>query len=155
MPVSADGRVERQKLEIIAALLSFGWVFSVQLVEKSIPVNAEKRVDFIHIYLAMWRAAVSSSFWISSQFTWKKYLSQLGEPCRLYLYVFGCVQYWPLFFREKKTSLSSVQFWRKKETGRNTNRRIWLSRELSSIRLYTFGVIIFYISQGVFFHWLK
>ena len=32
MPVSAEGRVEHQKLNQTAALLSFGWVFGVQLV---------------------------------------------------------------------------------------------------------------------------
>ena len=31
MPVSAEGRVEHQKLNQTAALLSFGWVFGVQL----------------------------------------------------------------------------------------------------------------------------
>ena len=31
MPVSAEGRVEHQKLNQTAALLSFGWVFGLQL----------------------------------------------------------------------------------------------------------------------------
>ena len=31
MPVSAEGRVENQKLNQTAALLSFGWVFDIQL----------------------------------------------------------------------------------------------------------------------------
>ena len=31
MPVSAEGRVEYQKLKQMAALLSFGWFFGVQL----------------------------------------------------------------------------------------------------------------------------
>ena len=31
MPVSAEGRVEKQKLNQTAALLSFGWVFGFQL----------------------------------------------------------------------------------------------------------------------------
>ena len=41
MPVSAEGRVEHQKLNQTAALLSFGWVFGVQLdlLEKKTGVN--------------------------------------------------------------------------------------------------------------------
>ena len=54
MPVSAEGRVEHQKLNQTAALLSFGWVFGVQLdsLEKSASPNGEKHVDFIPTFLA-------------------------------------------------------------------------------------------------------
>ena len=49
MPVSAEGRVEHQKLNQTTALLLFGWVFGVQLdsLEKSVLANDEKRGDFI------------------------------------------------------------------------------------------------------------
>ena len=48
MPVSAEGRVEHQKLNQVAALVSPGWVFGVQLDYscrlKSVPPDAEKVV---------------------------------------------------------------------------------------------------------------
>ena len=48
VPVSAEGRVEHQKLNQTAALLSFGSVFGVQLDNscrlKCVSANAEKRV---------------------------------------------------------------------------------------------------------------
>ena len=46
--MSAEGQVENQKLNQTAPLLSFGWVFGVQLdsLEKSVSANAEQRVDF-------------------------------------------------------------------------------------------------------------
>ena len=52
MPVSAEGRVEHQKLNQI------GWVFGVQLdsLEKSVSANAEKRLDFTPKILATVRA---------------------------------------------------------------------------------------------------
>ena len=52
--MSADGRVEHQKLNHTAALQLFGEVFGVQLdsLEKSDSANAEKRVDFIPTFLA-------------------------------------------------------------------------------------------------------
>ena len=54
MSVSAEGRVEHQKLNKTTALLLFGWVFGVQLdsLEKSVLANDEKRVDFIPTFLA-------------------------------------------------------------------------------------------------------
>ena len=54
MPVSAEGRVEHQKLNKTTALLLFGWVFGVQLdsLEKSVLANDEKRGDFIPTYVA-------------------------------------------------------------------------------------------------------
>ena len=53
MPVSAEGRVEHQKLNQTTALLLFGWVFGVQLdsLEKSVLANDEKRVDFIPTFV--------------------------------------------------------------------------------------------------------
>ena len=47
--MSAEGRVEHQKLNQTAALLLFGWVFGIQLntLEKSVLANAEKSLDFI------------------------------------------------------------------------------------------------------------
>ena len=54
MPVSAEGRVEHQKLNQTTALLLFGWVFGVQLdsLEKSLLANDDKRVDFIPTFVA-------------------------------------------------------------------------------------------------------
>ena len=54
MHVSAEGRVEHQKLKQMTALLLFDWVFSVQLdsLEKSVLANDEKRVDFIPTFVA-------------------------------------------------------------------------------------------------------
>ena len=51
--MSAEGRVEHQKLNQTTALL-FGWVCGVQLdsLEKSILANDEKRVDFIPTFVA-------------------------------------------------------------------------------------------------------
>ena len=53
MPVSAEGRIEHQKLNQTADVLSFGWVFGVQLdsLEKSVSPNTEKCVDFINTFL--------------------------------------------------------------------------------------------------------
>ena len=54
--MSAEGQVERQKLnQTVATNLSFVWVFGVQLdlLEKSIPANAEKSVDILPSFLAM------------------------------------------------------------------------------------------------------
>ena len=53
MPVSAEGRVEHQKLNQAAAMLWFGWAFGVQLdlVEKTISANAEKSADLIPSFL--------------------------------------------------------------------------------------------------------
>ena len=51
VPVSAEGRVEHQKLNQTAALLSFGWVFGVQLDYsyrlKRCPPDAEKVVQLM------------------------------------------------------------------------------------------------------------
>ena len=54
MAVSAEDRVENQKFNQMAARLSFGWVYGVQLdfLEKSVFANDEKRVDFIPNFLA-------------------------------------------------------------------------------------------------------
>ena len=51
--MSAEGRVENQKLNQTAALLSFGWVFGVQLelLEKSVSPNMETRADSIPTFL--------------------------------------------------------------------------------------------------------
>ena len=52
--VSAEGRVEHQKLNQTTALLLFCWVFGVQLdsLEKSVLANNEKRVDIIPTFVA-------------------------------------------------------------------------------------------------------
>ena len=51
--MSAEGRVEHQKLNDMAALLSVFWVFGFQLdsLEKRVCVNTEERVDFIPTFL--------------------------------------------------------------------------------------------------------
>ena len=52
--MSAEGRVELQKLNQTTALLLFGLFFGVQLgsLEKSVLANAEKFVEFIPTFLA-------------------------------------------------------------------------------------------------------
>ena len=59
MTVPAEGQVENQKLNQTATLLSFGWVFGVQLdlLEKSDAANVEKHVDFIPTFLSKWWTA--------------------------------------------------------------------------------------------------
>ena len=54
MPVSAEGRVKHQKLNQTVALLSFGWVFGVQLdsLEKNLVTIAELNItqnSFVNI----------------------------------------------------------------------------------------------------------
>ena len=65
MPVSAEGRVEHQKLNQTAAPLSFGWVFGVQLdsLEKVSQPTRRHMLDFI------------SKFWLLSIWTVEYLLS--------------------------------------------------------------------------------
>ena len=58
--MSAEGRVEHQKLNQTTALLLFGWVCGVPLdsLEKSVLANAEKRVDIIPAFEVISRERV-------------------------------------------------------------------------------------------------